>query len=325
MKKIAVADLGEFWYGDYKEPLIPFEGGYGYVGALLKDDQGALLCSYSGKVFHNLGGHVAQKHRISAADYKREVGLLQKSALVSEKGRLSRIRNALHLQETGQFDITRAAQTSMKREHHSGKANGLWNPEYLNKTGRCYEQVLATARTVLRERGRITQKLMGQHGIGPLTVRTYFGSWEELRRVAGDGTSRDRRWTDRELLVAFRSLAEQLGRTPTQSDLNRYGLPASSLYRHFGSLTEAASRAGIPPNLPTPHDDDWAVRVLTAYAVLGRTDRTAEQIGTTHKAVAALFARYGCPIPLQAKGESLRLRREWAAEMARRLAKPVAA
>ena len=97
VKKIAVGDLGEFWYGDYKEPFEQLEGAVpGYpVGVVLKDDAGLLLCAYCGKVYKNLGAHAAKTHGLSAKEYKDETGLLRKSALVSEQTRMMASASAL--------------------------------------------------------------------------------------------------------------------------------------------------------------------------------------------------------------------------------------
>lgn len=316
MRKIAVADLGEFWYADYKEPLVPFEGGYGYVGALLKGDDGRLLCNYCGKTFDNLGRHVAAAHKMSAREYKQEVGLLQKSALVSERGRISRVRTALKLVETGHIAQMRGKALPVAGVRHHGKKNGVWNAEYLNKTGRCYEQVLQTARSIAASGRRVTQKTLAQRGIGHTTVTAYFGSYEKLRLLLGEKPRLHHKWTDEELVSAFRSLAHELGRTPRQSDLRRYGLPAVTFSRRF-THEELCRRAGVPSNLPVPLDDDREVQVLSAYAVLGDVTKVAERLSMAHKTVTSVFARYGCPY--SGYGRSAQLRRDWAADMAARL------
>lgn len=249
MKKIAVGDLGEFWYGDYKEPFVELEGSIpGYPrGALLKDDAGRLLCAQCGKTFDNLGVHVAKRHGMSAREYKQHVGLLSKSALVSETGRLVRIRNGLR---------SRAAFMTVAEHGHkkvtpaTPKVMAKWVPEYLNKTGRCYEQVLATARQVIRDRGRLSASALSEHGIGTNTVRAYFGNMKALADLLNTDLARSRyRWTEAELLGVLGSLSRELGRTPTASDIRRYGLPSISTFcSYFGSWSVACQRAGLEPH-----------------------------------------------------------------------------
>lgn len=319
MKKIAVGDLGEFWYGDYKEPFEQLEGGVpGHpVGVVLKADDGRLLCAYCGKTYDNLGRHVSATHKMSAREYKSEVGLLQKSALVSEKGRQTRVATALRLHSIRAIPQPAKWEKGKPRSHQLGRKNPMWNPEALNKTGRCYEQSLAVARSIAKSGRRVTQKTMAQHGVGHITVTAYFGSYERLRELVGAKPRLHHKWSDEELVSAFRSLAQELGRTPRQSDLNRYGLPSVTFSRRF-THEELCQRAGVPPNLPVPMDGDREVQVLSAYSIIGDVTKVAEKLGMAHKTVAAVFSRYGCPY--SGYGRSGSLRREWAADMARRLA-----
>lgn len=52
-----------------------------------------------------------------------------------------------------------------------------------------------------------------------------------------------------ELLESLRELADDLGRTPTQREVNEHGQYGSSTYyRHFGSYRDACREAGLSPN-----------------------------------------------------------------------------
>jgi hypothetical protein len=319
VKKIAVGDLGEFWYGDYKEPFEQLEGGVpGHpVGVVLKADDGKVLCAYCGKTYDFLGGHVRQTHGMTVSEYKAEVGLLQKSALVSERVRVTRIR----IGKKGMVPFQRGnpqnahAQVSrrdgrMKRAH--------WVPERLNKTGRCYEQVLHTARAIANEGHTVTQHRLSHRGIGAETVRVYFGSVNELRGLIGERRTPRGKWTEREVIAGLRNLAFELGRTPAQSDMRRFGLPYGWIRDHLGGMAEAARRAGLDPNLPIPDSTDLDSRVLVSYATLGNVIHVGKMLHIDPSRVSAVLARYGCPYP--AIRGAMHLRREWAADMARRLA-----
>lgn len=330
MKKIAVGDLGEFWYGDYKEPFEQLEGAVpGHpVGVVLKDDDGRLLCAYCGGTFDFLAAHVQKKHHMTARQYKDEVGLLVKSALVSERVREKRIATGLRIAAMGLSPVaTGRARPPKEQKRLSGTDHPKWSPEHLNKTGRCYAQVLATGRSVLRETGKVSSYSMKRRGIGNATIETYFGTWENFRRALGmgDGAVRSRRdWTDTQLLTGLRSIAEKIARTPASSDLRRFGLPSPQTYqRRFGSFTEACRRAGLEPNLPMAESTDTEVRMLVAYATLGNTDRAAKALHTSGVRYRALFAKYGAPFVVAlgyGRGHDNSARRAWAAEMARRLA-----
>lgn len=313
MKKIAVADVGEFWYGDYKEPLVQLEGAIpGYPqGVVLKDDQGALLCAYCGRTFENLAAHV-RKHGLSGAAYKREVGLLRGAALFGERTRQTLIRRTL---------------TNRGADRIQGKGGGARGrrqvaeprTEALNKSGRCYAQTLAAARSVAAEHGGLSIKWLARHGIRERTVAMHFGSLDNLARIIGAPRFRHRAYTDDQLLTALRGLAVEIGATPAASDLRRYGLPSEGTYRaRFGSYLAACNRIGLRPSLRMLrgareiHDAD----ILSAYAATGSSLRAAKVLAIGAERVLAAMHRYGYPFPAHYNGTG---RREWAAEMAARL------
>jgi hypothetical protein len=325
MKKIAVGDLGEFWYGDYKEPFEQLEGGIpGHpVGVVLKADDGKLLCAFCGGVHDNLAAHAFRMHGLTARAYKDEVGLLRKSALVSERVRQGMIARALRRRAAGEMsDLASPRNAELRtrpRPVNVGPANVQHKAEFLNRTGRCYRQVLAVAATVARENGRVSRNLMARHGIGDGTIQRYFGSFEGLAKAVGTGHRP--RWTrldDRALLAAFRSLAEDLGRTPSASDLNRYGLPPAGTYRnHFGGLQETARRAGLQPNVPVPLAGELELTILSAYAVHPSVKEVARREHIDVSRVLKVLHRYGFPFGRGHRDPAER--RAWAAEMARRV------
>lgn len=320
MKKIAVGDLGEFWYGDYKEPFEQLEGGVpGHpVGVVLKADNGKLLCAYCGKTFDNLGLHAQQTHGMTARQYKDEVGLLQKSALVSERVRQVNIARELRRRANKTWPLEGHEPTG--RTRRDGRAKSPANPaERLNKTGRCYAQVLAVARS-LASKNRLTGSELRKHGIWEHVVRRYFGDIYALQRLVGAKSS-IKRLTNTQLLTALRALAEEIGRTPTGSDLRRFGLPdANTFASHFGSYSEACRRAGLDPNLPVALDNELEIKVLVSYATLGSILRVAKHLGLGQDRVSDVLHRYGFPYPDVGGYGLVSLRRQWAADMARSLA-----
>lgn len=323
-RKIAVGDLGEFWYGDYKEPFVQLEGGVpGYPeGVLLADDDGKLLCAYCGKTYKNLGNHV-RMHGFNARQYKDEVGLLRGSALISEANRVDVAARALRQWATtppSTRDKLRELNKDRRTRARSSKAGGdsTNTPELLNKTGTCYAQALAVARQIAQD-GTLTQAKLDKRGIYWKRVRMYFGNIERLRRLVNGGWGdKMRRWTDAELLAALASLAQEIGRTPFASDLRRYGLPnVQTMVHRFGSYTKACRRAGLEPNLPRPLTTEVEARVLVAYAVTADATRVGEALDMSRDRVFTVLHKYG--YPFGRGGNHHEARKAWAAEMARRL------
>lgn len=326
MKKIALGDLGEFWYGDYKEPFEQLEGAVpGHpVGVLLKDDEGKVLCAWCGKAFHNLGRHVVARHGMTARDYKQEVGLLQKSSLVSERLRLR--RSAQGKQMVARLGGRVAAASTLRDAHAKHRVYGpnpsLRTPERLNLTGRCYSQLLAVGAAILREEGRVTQPRLRRRGVSEKSVLAFWPSMDAYRQAIGDTYRSAGHHTDAQLLAALRSLALKLGRTPTGSDLRRYGLPYLSTFAHrFGTYATACERAGLMPNLPVPTTTDSDVAALVAYATTGTLRKAAAATGIGANRIGRVMHRYGAPFGvLNGHGMDTQSRRQWAADMARRLA-----
>lgn len=328
MKKIAVGDIGEFWYGDYKEPFEQLEGGVpGHpVGVVLKADDGRLLCAWCGKTFDNLATHINKTHHSSAASYKETVGLLHKSALKSDRLRLVGARNGLRhgFGPHPEHSYSRPSMVTRRSgaEHHS------LNPERLNKTGTCYAQALAVGRTVTRETGRLSQKTLRKHGISPIIVARYFGDMDGFRRAVGLAPVNKRKsLSNSDLISVLRHLSQDLGRTPLGTDMRRYGMPSRNTYiKRFGSWSSACIQAGLTPNLPIPDGQDFDVNVLVAYATLGTIMKVAHHLHVAASRVTETMTRYGAPFPdMNYNGPDTTARRRWAADMAQRLAGVVAA
>lgn len=313
--------LGDVWYGgDYKAPMRPFEGGYGFLGALAFDGvEGRPICHYCGKAFDGLGRHAHAAHGLFAADYKRETGLLQKSALISERVRLQMVaRETRRGRGRHRVDQHPMTMRSSSRPDVAGSRNGRLAPEALNRTGRCRAQVLETAKAIVREQGQLRKGDLIRRGIGEKIVARHFGSLQQLRLEAGAPALRWPRYGAPAMLVALRSLAMELGRTPSISDLSRLGAPTASAYaKRWGSYSQACREAGLDPNLPKPLRGEDEIAILSAYAVTGGVKRTATATGLGELKVMATLHRYGFPFPGGYNGPG---RREWAADMARRLA-----
>lgn len=251
MKKIAVGDLGEFWYGDYK---------------------------------------------------------------AGDKGRLN---------------FARAGANPSGQNRQTRESGGKNTAEFRNKRGTCYTQMMTVARAIQTTKGKVSLADMRRHGIWPVTIRQYFPDLDDFFRALNIPTTRGR-VLPAEALKALRGVAETVGRTPVRSDLRRFGLPSEMYWRgHFGSYSDACRRAGLDPNLPIPDGIDTDVAILTSYALYGTINKVARHLGVQNNRVMGVLASYGAPFPVSlgfGHGTSTATRREWAADMARRLAgEPIAA
>lgn len=296
VKKIAVGDLGEFWYGDYKEPFVQLEGAVeGYPqGVVLKDDDGRLLCAYCGEAKHQLGNHARIKHGLRARDYKAEVGLLQKTALVSEPMRVQ--MSAMAVRKLGNL---RARGLAVPRRTGKEPAlkGGRQPLERYNKGGRCYAQLLAVGRSVLAEHGRVTAKLLAKRGIWEWSVKVYFADLNAFYAAIGAPSHSQVRWTREDLLAALRNTGQTLGRAPSKSDLRRYGLPSPPTFtKHFGSYVEACISAGLDPNLPPPLTSEREAHILSAYSTTGSISKVTRIVRCNQSTVQQTLARYGVPV-----------------------------
>lgn len=121
---------------------------------------------------------------------------------------------------------------------------------------------------------RPTQREMREHG--PYSVNAYkraFGSWSEALNAAGfDLPAKGRTTTKEDLLDALRGLADELGRSPTQADINIHtDHSAKTYYRKFdGGLREAKERLGLKH-----HDENQRDKVEIECANCGESFKRA--------------------------------------------------
>lgn len=237
----------DLYYRDYKEPLQPLEGGHGFLGVLIQDRDGRLLCSICGRTWINLGQHVLRSHGMPVADYKNENGLLQKTALVADS--LREFRSVLAHRRIAEGSLQKLSPEAMAKRQSapSHGAMSKMKPEYLNKTGRCYQQVIAVGRMIVERDGKLRRDAASSMGIGEKLINRYFGSMAGYRAVVG-AKQPIIQWDRTELLFLIQNLGRSLGRTPTPSDARRFGLPADGVFRRaYGSWTNAVRAAGLIP------------------------------------------------------------------------------
>jgi hypothetical protein len=106
-----------------------------------------------------------------------------------------------------------------------------------------------------------------------------FGTWREALQAAGIPLNPQYMGYDPEdLLEHLRTVAEGLGRTPTQAELRETGGPHPATYRaHFGSWKAALAEVGLEPRCGRRYETEELLQILRELAEeLGRTPTIAE-------------------------------------------------
>lgn len=165
---------------NYKEPFMPYVGGYGYQGVLLfngEDDK--VQCHLCGDWFAYLSHHLHREHSMSAAQYKTEVGLSQTTALLGEKQRAVLIKNGLD-KRLKNLRINRHHSEASRKKISETLKN--LTREKQNKFGTCPEQLLQRIKDKFLELGRTpTQKEI----TGYQTIVKVWGTWKRAIEIAG--------------------------------------------------------------------------------------------------------------------------------------------
>lgn len=123
--------------------------------------------------------------------------------------------------------------------------------------------------------------------------RTRFGGWTAALKEAGCETSRDIS-TDR-IIEGLREFAEELGRPPTQAEMNADGPFSVWIFRdRFGSWSEGKAAAGLSPKrLPTVSvsDEDLIAELKRLGEELGRKP-TYEEMTSKGAYHGSTFAKH---------------------------------
>ncbi|MDD3016751.1 MAG: AP2 domain-containing protein [Lactococcus chungangensis] len=121
-----------------------------------------------------------------------------------------------------------------------------------------------------------------------------FGSWSNAVKAAGLKEHKqgfEKKYTDEDLIEGIREKAKELGRTPTQIEMQSPSF-TSYLYR-FGTWNNALKAAGFDVNRETKHSytiDELLNCLKKRYGELGRLPKQKE---LTHPAHAVYYSRFG--------------------------------
>ena len=119
---------------------------------------------------------------------------------------------------------------------------------------------------------------MDEHGkFSASAYHRRFGSWPAARKAAGleEKTRTTRRISNSELLTALVALTEEVGRPPTQEEMNQFGQYSHRpYYRAYGIWGAALEAAGLDP-------DASRSRATSDEDLIQSLRQTAEKVGHT--------------------------------------------
>lgn len=150
------APSGSVTFYNYKEPLMKFPSGYGYIGALIFDTENEKIqCHYCGEWFDNLSHHLHREHAMSAGEYKKEVGLNKSTALINEKTRLGLIERGLESRKKNLRPCLSQSEETRKKISDTLKEV---NAEKQNLRNTCPDQLLSRLLKLHNSLGRTPRR-----------------------------------------------------------------------------------------------------------------------------------------------------------------------
>lgn len=174
------APSGNVTFYNYKEPLMRFEEGYGFIGALVFDtDTDKIQCHFCGGWYGSLPHHLKAEHNMNASAYKEAVGLNQTTALISESMREKLISSGLDKRLQNLRAGGRKSQETKDKIRKTLKKN---TAEMKNLRNCCPEQLIERLKNKYIEIGHTpSEKTLG---FSTTLVKT-FGTYREACRLAG--------------------------------------------------------------------------------------------------------------------------------------------
>lgn len=235
---------------NYKEPFMPYEGGFGYQGVLMFDGASdTVQCHLCGGWFGYLPKHIAKEHTTTAAQYKEMVGLLPSTALISEGQRAVLIASGQERFKNLRPNLGHSEATKEKIRQSQLARKDI--AEKRNIYGTCPAQLIDRLQKKYTELGYTPDR---DEIIGYNTFVRLFGSWKEACNRAGvpHRTSRQRKpnkkYTDEEKVVWIRAFYAEHGRLPKISTRGETKVIGRVRPKMFKILCNAAlTQTELPP------------------------------------------------------------------------------
>lgn len=218
------APSGNVTFYNYKEPLMRYRDGHGFVGALVFDTASKKIQCHLCGTWHNvLGNHLHREHAMTADIYKKTVGLNKKTALVNEEVRAKLIEhgktyggNRKNLRPGGKHtEATKRKIRETLRENRD---------ELKNLRGTCPEQLIDRLQKRYEELG-YTPRTKVELPFYESLMSTY-GTMKEACMVAGipyrspsSTLKRQPKFSEEETVIAVYSFLSKNGRLPKSREL----------------------------------------------------------------------------------------------------------
>jgi len=212
---------------NYKEPLMKFDEGFGYVGALVFDgNTDKIQCHFCGEWLGSLPHHLKREHNMSASEYKERVGLFQNTALISESARAKLIASGLDKR----LQNLRAGGKKTEEQKEKIRATLIENgkkPEGKNLRGTCPAQLIDRLQKIYREKG----EQMNMRDISSMRemLKRTFGSMHQACAIAGvpynaPGFNRsEKKYTEEDALNFIKEFIARFDRIPKFKDFKLEG------------------------------------------------------------------------------------------------------
>lgn len=272
-------DYQDTTYKPYKDPMIPNESGFGFVGAIVQTKTGShIQCNECGYFYANVGVHLRNKHKIDPREYKEKYGLRLKQGLLSpmERERALIRWNTLPQRKYQKKNAKKAQQAAReKRARGDMKTGGqTWLPQLRNERGRCADQLVEKVKQLYQKLGHVptSDEFKEEYGSAYNSMKTMHGSYDEAVKKAGltGWKQRLRERTEKNAEKALLNIFDwyqENGRTPQWKDFNQENiLPATgSVQKWFGNVSTARRMARVPDlvnkngkwvEIPYPYEEE---------------------------------------------------------------------
>ncbi len=210
------APSGFVYFYNYKEPLMKFDKGHGFLGTLAFDgDTDKIQCHLCGEWYGNLPPHLVKEHNIRAPAYKEIVGLNQTTALINENMRKKLIASGMdkrlqNLRQNGMGKGTTRSKEVRAKISATLKKN---TPEMQNLRGTCPVQLIERLRNKYFELGRTPlHKELGFHN----ALTATYGTMKQACAIAGIPY--------RDCIEYIRNFFDINGRLPRHKDVGKNAL-----------------------------------------------------------------------------------------------------
>lgn len=221
---------GSIYFYNYKEPLMKFEEGFGFEGALVyAENTDQIQCHFCGGWFDILGHHLHKEHNMTARDYKKKVGLNISTALISEKHRALLIRKGLEKRVKNLRSPKSVSKETRAKISATLKEN---RAEKKNQNNTCPEQLLERLVKKYNELG-YTPSPKRDIPFREALCRTY-GSYENACKLVGipyrkPGLTRksglNLKWTRDAIVKQVIRFYQENGRLPKAKEYKAYDRP----------------------------------------------------------------------------------------------------